>query len=471
MNLLELDKGSTEIYLSMLLKDNSLFKMAVEYITPEVFTQVFPEHEEFYLFWFVLAPVIKKYKLKLTADLVRKGSHARLSALYENEEDRKAKVKLLTNFFIKVDTLNSGADKQWVLDYTKLLMQTGSVLPKMASLTAQAEIGDIEISDAVKQLSDLSRHLGPTQRPVVDPFDLLTLPPQEEDADLVKTYIDWFDIATGGGLYKEEPHTLIMPTGEGKTTVTGQIAAFRARHKQKTLVVITEGGVNRKMTSKIQGALLQLPCKSFDKDDTSPLFKPELLNETHKNFLQNASGAVRLIDLVDHGEGVGWLDFIREYDRCVSEGFQPGLIVIDWAGLLAKSLVDNAVYKDQHMALEHIAIQCTNFCKEFKVPILITQQVTAAIAETKGTRPTYTVQDVDGCKKWANHFCTAAISTKFDDKGFGTMFFEKTRYSEGNQRIILQRKGNIGTFVKAPDSVKFSGSRYVDSDETFGSSV
>lgn len=468
MTILTIDQDSAELLLGMLVKDQKLFKLAADYINPEAFQNLFPEREDFFLFWFVLAPAVKKYgSLKLSKDLVKKGSGARLAMLYEDPSERAEKVEYVVDLYNKVEQLDVTPDKQMVMDFIRIIMQKGSVLPQLTQIVAAAEF-DGDVTSAVTKATQLSRQLGPTQRPVIDPFDLATLPPQEEETDLVKTYIDWFDAACGGGLYREEPHTIVLPTGEGKTTLSCQIAAFRARKGEKTLVVITEGGVNRKMTSKVQGALLQMPCKAFDRDDTSPLRDPSSLTPTHLNYLANARGATRYIDLVDHGEGVSWLDFVREYERCIDEGFQPGLVIIDWAGLLAKSLVDNGVYRDQHMALEHIAISCTNFCKETRVPILITQQVTAAIAEQKGIRPTYTVQDVDGCKKWANHFCTAMIATKFDSNNYGTAFFEKTRYSEGSQKVILKRRGDISTFIKAPESVRWAGSRYVDADEQFG---
>lgn len=466
----EFDCNTADIFLSMALKNQSLFKLAAAYVEPEFFENLFPVEEEYYLFWYVLAPAIKKFgKLKLSRDLIIKGSTSRLATLFEDPDERKKKVKKVVILYDKVVGLDIEPDKEFFMSLTRTIMQQGNVLPRLTQIAASADMGG-DVEAAVQEVSKLSRGLGPTSRAVVDPFDLLTVPPEQNDEDLVKTHIDWFDMGCGGGLYREEPHTAILPTGQGKTTLACQIAAFRARKGEKTLVVITEGGVNRKMTSKVQGALLQMPCNLFDKDSTNPLNKPEELTDTHRNYLTNARGCSRYVDLVDHGEGISWLDFEREFERAVDEGFTPGLIIIDWAGLLAKSLVDNGIYRDQHMALEHIAIQCAHFCKEHKIPILITQQVAAAVAEQKGVRPSYTAQDVDGCKKWANHFCTAVVSSKFDTSGHGTMFFEKTRYSE-QQKLVLQRKGHMSTFVRAKPSVRFSGSRYIDSDESFGGDI
>lgn len=459
------DDGTADTYLAMLLKHRESFKKAAEYITPEAFEQLFPFDSAYRYYWLCLSFAVKKYPdLVFTEDIVRRGSFTQLKKLFNNEEAPKELTEDVVKLFNRISALQVTPDLTWINAHTRFIMSRGQVEPKLKHLVEEAVKKNITVEQALNEAHDLKKQLGPSDRTHIDPFSLENMLPEEDSSNLEKTYVDWFDAAVGGGLLKSEPHTLIMPTGQGKTTMSSMIAGYRAKFGKKTMVVITEGGLSRRITSKVQAALLNLEADLFLLDSSSPLAgaNREKLTDAQKGFLKAAAGKVRYIDLVDHGTGVTFSDFVTEYEKAVGEGFKPELVIIDWAGLLAKSLVDNGQYQEQHQALEHIAISCVNFCKSVEVPILITQQVAAAIAEEKGVKPDYVVQDVDGCKKWANHFCNAVISTKFTEDNFGTFFFEKVRYGPPNQKIIVKRDGARAQFHKADDGYIYESDAYIN---------
>ncbi len=167
------------------------------------------------------------------------------------------------------------------------------------------------------------------------------------------------------------------------------------------------------------------------------------------------------MNLVDTGSGTTFEDIVNTYETFVSEGWEPGLIIIDWAGLLGTSLVAQGKFEKLVHALEDVAISCTKFCTKYKIPILITQQVSPAQAQAKGTSPTYTCQDVDECKKWSNHFATAIVSTKFDENDHGTFIFEKVRYGTPNKRVVMKRDGAKCRFYVAKN-IEYRSSKYTD---------
>lgn len=469
------DEGTADTYLAMLLKHRESFKKAAEYIQSTAFSVLIPFDNSYPAYWLCLSFAIKKYPdIVLTEDLVRRGSFTKLKKELGNEEIAKERTEEVVELFKRVSALDVTPDLKWINDHTRFIMSRGQVAPRLKEIMAEADDKKITVEQAINEAHELKKQLGPSDRTHIDPFSLENMLPEEDTSNLEKTYVDWFDAAVGGGLLKNEPHTLIMPTGQGKTTMSSMIAGYRAKHGKKTMVVITEGGLSRRITSKVQAALLNFEADLFLLDKNSPLnaTNREKLSDAQKGFLKAAVGAVRYIDLVDHGTGVTFSDFVTEYEKAISEGFKPELIIIDWAGLLAKSLVDNGQYQEQHQALEHIAVSCVNFCKTTEIPILITQQVAAAIAEEKGISPKYVVQDVDGCKKWANHFCNAVISTKFDEDGYGTFYFEKVRYGPPNQYIIVKRDGAKAQFHKADDGYEFEKGAYINMDtaSSFGKS-
>jgi hypothetical protein len=228
------------------------------------------------------------------------------------------------------------------------------------------------------------------------------------------------------------------------------------------MVVVTESGVHAQTVAKPLAAIFNKPADLFLDKSTSPLAK---LSENEGLLVSMASNCIRYVDLVAKaGEGATFETFEAAFERERIGGFTPGLVVIDWAGVLAMSMMSaNSKLKDMHMALEHLAVSCTRFCRSHQIPILITHQVAAAIAAKNGVRPVYTAQDADNCKKWANHFCTAIVSTKFEDTtGYGTFIFDKVRYGISGAHVVVQRNGACCRFLPAPTGVKFSKNRYMD---------
>lgn len=453
-----------ELYLAMLLKSMTDFRLAAKNIEPEAFKELLPHNLDYYYYWYCLQPAVLKYEnLVLTKHSFYAGCSAALKTLYpDDEEQRKQAVERLVALYDKLVASDNVPDHDWIVEHTRYIMQHGQVAVEIREIQAQVENKRISVEEALDDIQNLRGKMGPAKRKLVDPFELMA----EDDAsvEMEKTYIDWFDTHCGGGLVVNEPHTIIMPTSAGKTTLSAQIGAARAMHGKSTLIVLTEGGASKQILSKVVASVLNMPWNLLadGKNPANPLRNPKLLDEKQSLLLQLCKGSVKFVDLVDNGSGVSFEDFEAEYANALEEKFDPGLIIIDWAGLLALSLVTSGKHRDMHMALENIAVNCTRFCNKYKRPILITHQVAADTASKNGIRPVYTIQDADNCKKWANHFSTAVVSTKYDESGYGTMLFGKVRYGQPDQSIVLRRDGAKCRFLKAPPNIVFQKTRYVD---------
>lgn len=458
------DESVCDLYLAMLLKSMPDFRLAAKNIKPEAFRELLPTNIDYFYYWYCLCPAVIKFEdLKLTKSTVVNGCFIALKNLFPDDEPQRKEIAgRLGILFDRLSAFDCVPDKDWVVEYTRYIMQHGQVAVEMRDISAQVDNKRITVEEALENIQNLRGKMGPAKRKLVDPFDLLAA--DDESVPVEKTYIEWFDTLCGGGLVVNEPHTIIMPTSAGKTLLSAQIGAFRAMHAKSTLIVITEGGTSKQIVSKVVASILNMPWTIIadGKNPSNPIKHPDKLDEKQQLLLQLCRGSVKYVDLVDRGQGVSFEDFESEYANARDAGFDPGMIIIDWAGLLAMSLVTNGKHRDMHMALEHIAINCTRFCEKHKRPIFITHQVAADTASKNGIRPVYTVQDADNCKKWANHFATAIVSTKYDDAGYGTMLFGKVRYGQPDQSIVLRRDGAKCRFFKAPPNIAFQKTRYVD---------
>lgn len=464
------DEDVCDLYFAMLLKQPSLLKVALDNVGEAAFRELLPANINYSLFWFCLKTALKNYPdLKLTKPTMFKGCFKLLSSLYDDEEARKQIALELAIMFEKLETLDVVPNREWILDHTKFIMQQGQVAVQAREIMSQVQSKAINMDEGVDKLAALASAMSPTDRAAVDPIEAMmgtTLVRQP----LERTYIDWFDAAIGGGFVKNEPHTIIMPTGAGKTTISAMIAAYRAMHGKKTMVVVTESGVHPETLAKPLAAIFDKDANLFLDDSTNPL-KQKDLSEDVQLRLRMVKDCIRYVDLVaKSNQGATFETFEAAYAREKQNGFEPSLVIIDWAGLLANSIMaSNPKIKDMHTALEHVAIACTRFCSLTGVPIFITHQVAADKAQRNGIKPVYTSQDADNCKKWANHFCTAVVTTKFDDEkdnankdGYGTFLFDKVRYGSPGKKVIVRRLGARCRFVEAGADIQWEKNRYTN---------
>lgn len=454
------DEDVCELYFAMLLKSPAYLKIALAHVEDKAFKELLP-NPDYSLFWYCLRTALQAYPdLKITKPVMFKGCFKLLAPIFQDEESRREKALNLALMYERLEKLDVVPNTGWLLDHTKYIMQQGQVVVQAREIMSQVEAKSLDMAEAVQKISALSSQTAPADREAVDPFKLLMGANYETPA-LEKTYVEWFDAAVGGGLVVNEPHTVIMPTGQGKTTLAAMISGYRALHGKSTMVVVTESGVHAQTVAKPLAALFNKPTSSILDKVNGPLAKP---TEEETLKVRMANNCIRYVDLVAKaGEGATFETFEAAFEREKAAGFVPGLVIIDWAGTLAMSMMmSNKKLSDMHTALEHLAVACTRFCRANQIPILITHQVAAAEADKNGIKPVYTVQDADNCKKWANHFCNAVVSTKFaEDTGYGTFFFEKVRYGTPCAKVVVQRNGANCLFIKAGADIEFSKNRYV----------
>ena len=316
----------------------------------------------------------------------------------------------------------------------------------------------------------------------IDPFsalDRLDKPPSQAELDAqnprITTGVPYIDaIHATKGIYRGFLTLILGPTGGGKTIVSSELAASMSSKGMSVGMFGTEenAAISLEARARLWASCTSIPTSVWIDASCEPALLPEehRLDEAQLENLRSMRDFVSIYNL----EPVTWSAIVTKLDMYFTKhGKMHDLVIIDWAGPLAKDMIAAKEATAMHEALELICINAyQQIARRYNCAVVIFHQLSDEAVKKKSIFGAYSEGDSQNCHKMAQHCAAVHVISprdgnnvcryigakmRFDPKGVQTvirMDYEHTRFNHHADKEVRGR-----TFVSKDGPAKDGSSR------------
>jgi hypothetical protein len=260
--------------------------------------------------------------------------------------------------------------------------------------------------------------------------------------------IPWFDklFGDGQGLMVGSGVGICAPSGMGKSTFGYQVGAAMALQGKHVLYAIFEEGATGSVKRCLRSAITGIPTTTFAKCNDDCQKAAELEGLSADMVAEKVKLQKKYIHVMDMTVIPGTFDAIEGEVRSLTQrDMAPSIIYIDYAGLVAKRLMNDAVAKrvklDMEPAMREVALLTNDLAKRYNLIAYIATQMAGSAIE-KGASASVDMMASQGAKLFPEAMKYFLTISPFDKKtGLQTLRVGKARNDPKEKEVILKMDG------------------------------
>ena len=335
-------------------------------------------------------------------------------------------IKLLYDHFVKDPTL----EKEYILARTS--GDWDRMRARILELNAPSASGSID-----DQVSDLFSILDRLDIPVEEDDTVVA-----EDTSRIETGTVLDILHDGRGLYCGFVSLFLGPTSGGKTIMAMDLIARLTATGRKVAFFPTEENLEShpEAMSRLYAAVTGIKVSDWTAAKNDPRrLPPGVFTEEHKKFMIKCRENLYAFRF---NEDLSWSSLEAQLRDFESEhGNMPDFIILDWAGPLARHMVQSGECRDEHIALEQVMLNAQSVTRMHpSVGFVVFHQLAADSCDKKGIFGSYHETDSQNCKKMAQHAAACYIITPRDEGKTerARLIGPKLRYDVKGREIIVE---------------------------------
>jgi hypothetical protein len=290
----------------------------------------------------------------------------------------------------------------------------------------------------------------------------------------VSTMIPWLDARFGGGagLPRGLGVGIIAPQTAGKTTLGIMLAVAQALSGRGAHLALFEEGLTTSVKAKICACATGIPwpqiaAKYEELGDIDAAvialgIDQGIPAEMIRMKLQLLKDNLKVTDGIASPE-VGLEEMFIQNKKYLDRGLDMSYLYIDWAGILADSMLHMKKYSKLNLEqmLKHISIRVAQHAEETGTIVAISQQMSVADVK-RGPFATHNMYCASDCKMFTAPLKYAFAINERDKKNNLSLFQTiKTRDDAYPSPLVLEMQGAIATFRDVSDSWALDRKRFV----------
>ncbi len=260
--------------------------------------------------------------------------------------------------------------------------------------------------------------------------------------------LPWFDklFGDGKGLVVGSGVGICAPSGMGKSTFGYQVGASMALQGKHVLYAIFEEGATGTVKRCLRSAITGIPTTTFEKCADDCRKAAELEGLSAEMVVEKVKLQKQYIHVMDMTVLPGTFDTIESELRTLAQkGTPPSIIYLDYAGRIAKRIVDEAAAQRRKLEMEatlrEVGLLTNDIAKRYNAVAFIATQMAGSSIE-KGASASVDMLSGQGAKLFAEalkYFIT--ISPKDKATSLQTMRVGKARNDPSDKQVILKMDG------------------------------
>lgn len=440
-----------EILVTALMRYESIAKNAMSWLTAEHLDAQYPSPLAGLLWDTVLSTLEKEKinKVPKTAEFAKQL----FEAIVSDRFDEETAAGLITTgrgvidaiFAEPEDATKQASAREMLSELHKEFVMQPEMARAFAAASASGDYAELskvqaKLSAATMSISEESVYADPLSM-----LDTLDQPIDGElDADpaagsrlLTGTVVD--ALHGGRGPYRGLMTLVLGPTSGGKTTLTHNIIAESCMLGHSVGLVSTEEDLESSpmAKSRLLAAASGIETTLWDAagNDARRLSVPltpaqlDRMKRMRANTkFYNFKTTPTFKDLTDRVEASAEERGGRQHD----------ILLIDWAGPLAKVISQSRKNPSDHECLEHIAFECQEFAKKTGIAVFLLHQLTAETVKRSGIFGRYTEFDSQNCRKMSSYSGATYVLSPYDKQMRLRLIGVKMRADVKNYEIVAQ---------------------------------